>query len=61
MDLNLSGRATPEMEERVFQLHERDQLNYATIAKRTGLTSRTVSRIVKRVKSRREAEKKQTA
>jgi IS30 family transposase len=33
--------------DRIMKLHE-DGLNYATIARRIGVTARTVSRIVKR-------------
>jgi len=54
-----AGRVPPETVDRIMQLHEHDQLSYATIAERTGVSARTASRVVKRVLEAREA--KQTA
>ena len=57
---NAAGRVSSEMADRIMQLHERDKLNYATIAERLNVTARTVSRTVKRVIAARE-KAKQTA
>lgn len=60
---NATGRTPPEVEARIMQLYDRDGLNYAKIAERLPVTSRTVSRIVRRALAEREREraKKQTA
>lgn len=51
---NATGRTPKNVEARIMQLYDRDRLSYAKIAERLPVTSRTVSRIVKRHLAERE-------